>query len=85
MIMYNVYVLWSAKLRKRYVGTSKDVESRTKQHNSGASKFTKGGIPWVLIYQEAFDSHTEAIKRELFLKSGAGRAWLDLQFPDYKR
>jgi len=75
--MFTVYVLWSDKLQKRYVGSCEDIKLRLKQHNNGESKFTKGGIPWVLIYSEIFPTNSEARKRELFLKSGVGRKWLD--------
>ncbi|MDD8019173.1 MAG: GIY-YIG nuclease family protein [Bacteroidota bacterium] len=75
--MHNIYVLWSDKLQKRYVGSCRNITERLQQHNSGQSKFTKGGIPWKLIYIEKFSNNTDARKRELFLKSGVGRNWLD--------
>ncbi len=40
--MYFVYVLFSEKLNKRYVGSTSDVQQRLLEHNSGHSKFTKG-------------------------------------------
>jgi hypothetical protein len=32
---------------------------------------------FVLLYQEAYDDSKVARQRELFLKSGKGRRWLD--------
>ncbi len=75
--MYYVYVLWSTKLRKRYVGSTAQIEKRLNEHNHGSNKFTKGGIPWIIIYQEEYPTKTEALKREKFLKSGQGRKLLD--------
>jgi putative endonuclease len=75
--MYFVYVLFSEKLNKRYVGSTKDVDKRLTEHNLGKSKFTKSGIPWILIYQESYNTNSEARKRELFLKSSIGRKYLD--------
>lgn len=75
--MYFIYVLYSSSLHKRYVGSTSDISKRIKEHNSGKSKFTKSGLPWILIYQEEFISNSEARKRELFLKSGVGRKYLD--------
>jgi putative endonuclease len=72
-----VYVLWSKKLKKRYVGCTGDLEARISQHNSGQSRFTSGGIPWVVIHKEQFDEMRAALAREKFLKSGVGRKWLD--------
>ncbi|MDP2364922.1 MAG: GIY-YIG nuclease family protein, partial [Ignavibacteria bacterium] len=54
-----------------------DLMRRIKEHNTCKSKFTKGGIPWTLVYQESFKTNSEARKRELFLKSGVGRKLLD--------
>ena len=35
---YYVYVLYSQQYNKFYVGMSKDVETRLKQHNAGKTK-----------------------------------------------
>ena len=83
--MYYIYVSWSSKLSKRYVGSTDNVEKRVAEHNRGCNKFTKGGIPWIKVYQEEFSTKTEALKREKFLKSGQGRTWLDKQLPKFRR
>ncbi|MCD4762161.1 GIY-YIG nuclease family protein [bacterium] len=73
-----VYVLRSLKNNKRYVGhTSKDAFTRLKEHNRGCNKWTKQNGPFEIIYTEKYNTKTEAIKREHFLKSGQGRKWLD--------
>ena len=84
-MIFVTYVLWSYKLQKRYVGSTSDLSRRLKEHNSGETPFTSRGCPWELIYQEEFQSNIEARKREIFLKSGVGRKWLDEQFPKYRR
>ena len=77
-MMYWTYVLWSNKLHKRYVGsTEKPTQDRLKEHNHGKTPFTSKGIPWILIHSESYSTLSEARKRELFLKSGVGRRWLD--------
>jgi putative endonuclease len=79
---FHVYVLVSLKNRKRYVGsTSKTALERLAEHNNGANKWTKANRPFELIHVEDFSSRTEARKRELFLKSGQGRKWLDEIIP----
>ena len=76
--MYWIYVLWSYKLHKRYVGsTGERPEDRLIKHNHSKTPFTSTGIPWILIHSESFPTLREARKRELFLKSGVGRKWLD--------
>lgn len=76
--MASVYVLKSLKNGKRYIGsTRKDANVRLKEHNSGSNKWTKQNAPFKLIYKEIFLTYTEARKREIFLKSGQGRKFLD--------
>jgi putative endonuclease len=82
--MYFVYVLWSYKLRKRYIGSSENAEERLTKHNAGKSTFTKRGIPWISIHKETYRTKAEALIREKFLKSGMGRKWLDESFPEFK-
>jgi putative endonuclease len=75
-----VYVLYSSKLEKYYVGSTNDIEDRLYRHNSGQSTFTKTGIPWVLIHTEetsntsrscAFrDVYKEAWSETLFARQG---------------
>ena len=75
--MNYVYVLWRNKLNKRYIGSTEDISKRISEHNRGCNKFTKGGIPWFLIYSEEYPTKQEALKREKFLKTGQGRKLLD--------
>jgi putative endonuclease len=76
-VINSFYVLFSVNLKKRYVGSTKNLEKRFNEHNSCKSRFTKSGIPWKLVYQEKYSTNSEARKRELFLKSGVGRKFLD--------
>ena len=82
---YYVYVLWSEILQKRYIGSTGNLNLRIAQHNRGCSRFTKSGIPWQLVYKEEYTTKTEARKRENFLKSGAGRNFLDQLLIDYRK
>ncbi len=70
--MFYVYVLWSEKLQKRYVGFTADLIKRVAEHNSGKSPFTKSAIPWEIIYSENYTTGSDARRREKFLKSGVG-------------
>ena len=71
--MYYVYLLKSETNGKLYIGYSKDLKKRLLEHNSKVTKSTKSGIPWKLIYYEAFENKTDALREEIFLKSGKGR------------
>lgn len=79
--MFTVYVLKSFKNGKRYIGqTSKDAFSRMNEHNTGSNQWTRHNGPFEIVYFENFETRSEAIKRERFLKSGQGRKWLDEHF-----
>ena len=72
--MYKVYVIYSNKAGKYYTGQTEDLERRLKEHNEGTlGKFTKNKGPWELVYFEEFKTREEALKREKYLKTGAGR------------
>ncbi|MGA3246460.1 MAG: GIY-YIG nuclease family protein [Bacteroidota bacterium] len=73
----HVYVLRSVADGDRYVGLSTDVPHRVEEHNAGKVKSTKARVPFVLVYQEPFDTLIEARAREKYFKTAAGRRWLD--------
>lgn len=56
-------------------GTTKDLQRRLKEHNSGKTKSIKAFRPWEIIYKEEYNSEAEAVKREKYLKSGSGREY----------
>jgi putative endonuclease len=72
--VYYVYVLKSLVTGRYYTGSTADVADRLRHHNSGATKSTRHGIPWVIVYTEAFATKQEALRRERYLKTGHGRA-----------
>jgi len=79
---YYVYVLYSHKLNKKYIGFTNDIKKRISEHNSGKSHFTSKGTPWKLIYLQTFISKTDAMNEERFLKTGKGRERLSLLLPN---
>ena len=74
MDQFVVYILFSSKFSKTYVGFTSDLISRIKSHNELSSKgFTKNFRPWEVIHVEFFENKQDAMKREKFYKSGVGR------------
>ena len=72
-----VYIMYSEKHDKFYKGYTTSLIERFKSHTELATKgYTKRYRPWKVVHVEFFDSKSDAIKREKFLKSGAGRAWI---------
>lgn len=75
--MHYVYLLWSHKTEKFYVGSTADLRQRLNSHNAGENIATKYGGPWIVAYYEAYPTKSDALKRELKLKHhGKGLAEL---------
>ena len=66
---YFVYILYSQKDHKLYIGCTSSLENRIKEHNSRKVTATKNRVPLVIIHSEKFENKTEAFNRERFLKS----------------
>jgi len=75
-MIIKVYVLESIANGSRYVGMTKDIEVRLKEHNIGKVRSTKAFVPWKVVYQENAETRVEGRKREKYLKSSAGRRYL---------
>ena len=71
-----LYVLLGSDGR-RYVGITKHVQRRIREHNAGRTPADAGRGPFTLLYKERHPDHAAARLREKYLKSGEGRAWLD--------
>lgn len=70
---YSVYIIQSEVDGSFYTGYSKDPDSRLLKHNAASTGYTARKKPWKLVYTESFDTKTEAIKREKFLKRQKNR------------
>jgi putative endonuclease len=80
--MITVYVLLSDKDGATYVGMAKDVSNRLREHNAGKNRYTKGHIPWRLIYEEVHADWSSSRLREKYLKSTTGKNWLQKYFAE---
>jgi len=74
---FYIYVIQSERDGIWYVGLSSDPKSRLNQYNAGKSKFTKGHLPWILIYTEKVGDLPEARKKEKYYKTAAGKRRLN--------
>lgn len=75
-MIYLSYILKSLVAQKTYVGHTDNLEKRLRMHNSGRTVFSSRYRPWIVIHSEEFDNEFDAIKREKYFKSAAGRRWL---------
>jgi len=72
---YYVYVIYSEKADKFYVGQTRNLEQRINKHNFGRGRYTSNKGDWSLKYFEEAESRGEAMKKEKFFKTGRGREY----------
>ena len=86
-----VYILYSAKGDRYYIGSTNDITYRLHQHNAGWVDSTKNFMPWEIKVCVRCSSLSEARKCEYRLKRYKRRDILekmikDKKFPwDFKR
>ena len=73
---FYVYVLLSLKDFGFYIGFTRDLKTRLREHARGGVASTKFRRPFKLIHYEYFINEADAKARERFLKSGFGRKQL---------
>ncbi len=57
--MYYIYVLFSQKTNRYYIGSTDDLQGRLKHHNAGSTPSTKTGAPvWEIRYTETVPDRT---------------------------
>ena len=77
MEKYFVYILYSEKRDRFYIGFTTDIHSRLLKHNSGSTPSTKSGIPWELFYSKQYVAKTDALKREKAIKKKKSRKYIE--------
>jgi putative endonuclease len=75
-----VYVLLASDGEWMYKGSARDLRKRVRDHLDGKVSRTRNRRPLKLIHIEYTADYTEARRRENWLKSGQGRAWLKEQY-----
>ena len=79
--MFYAYVLKSINHDVFYKGHCQDLEKRLTQHNLGMTTSIKPYRPFKIIYKEEFKTEKEAVEREKYFKSAAGRRFLKKMIP----
>ena len=77
--MHYLYIIYSEKLKKYYVGETSDIDQRLQQHNSHYFKnnYTKGAEDWVGKLKFRTSSKYEAILLERYIKRMKGRKFTE--------
>jgi putative endonuclease len=75
--MFTTYIIYSQSLDKYYIGHTADSQQRLIKHLANHKGFTGKVNDWVIVYQETFDSKTEAYKRERVIKNWKSRKMIE--------
>ncbi len=73
--MYTVYIL-QGKDGKMYKGMTNNISRRINEHRRGKTITTSRMSNLTIVYTEEYENFGDARKRELYLKSAAGRRFL---------
>ena len=72
-----VYILFSERHHKTYVGFTSNLIERFKSHNDlGVKGYAIKYRPWVVIYVEFHTSKIDAMRKEKYFKTGVGREFI---------
>ena len=67
--MYSIYILFSQKTNRYYIGSTDDLARRLKHHHAGPTPSTKTGAPvWEIPYTETIPDRAAALKCEREIK-----------------
>ena len=67
--MFYVYVLYSEKFDKYYIGHTNNLDARIIRHNNGREEYTKKYVPWMLKLSIRKNTRAEAVQLEKKLKN----------------
>ncbi len=73
---YYTYVIYSERYDYFYKGHCENLQKRLTEHNLGKTKSIRPFIPFKYVYYEEFTNREEAIEREKYFKTAAGRRFL---------
>jgi putative endonuclease len=76
-MMCFVYILYSSRADRYYIGQTDDLDVRLQRHNRGLVRSTKAYLPWDLKYTEVYATRSEAVRREGEIKAKKGRRYIE--------
>jgi putative endonuclease len=81
--MYFTYIIESLTSGKWYYGFTEDVEGRLDGHNRGMNVSTRNRGPWKYILIRPFDTKSEAMDFESYLKKSRNKDFIRREFKVY--
>ena len=73
---YYIYILYSEKIDKYYIGSSVDPNKRLEYHNFGREGWTKIGTPWKMVFKKRFIDKKTAMEKEQFIKKQKSKKFI---------
>jgi putative endonuclease len=73
---YCAYILFSERLAKYYVGYTSDMEKRIQHHNSSQDRFSKKGVPWIIVLTVDCETKQAAQTLERKIKNMGAKRFL---------
>ncbi len=77
MEKFEVYIIFSNKAKRFYIGQTQNFANRITRHNKGLVKSTKHGKPWELILKIEISSRSEAVSLENKIKKRGAKRYLE--------
>ena len=68
-----LYILYSLKVDRYYIGSSTNPDRRILEHQRGQTRSTARGAPWEVKLLQSFPSKNEALHAEIRLKRWKNR------------
>ena len=75
--MFHVYILYSEKCDRHYIGYASDIQARLIRHNAGLVAATKNCRPYTISAFKSFATETEARKEEYRIKKQKSRKYIE--------
>ena len=72
-----LYILYSSKIDKYYIGRSQNPHKRLISHNDYPKGWTSRGVPWKLVFVKEFPDKKDASFWESFIKKQKSRDIID--------
>jgi putative endonuclease len=74
--MFYTYILQSEKDGRLYIGQTSNLEDRLLRHNQNRNISTKNKGPWIVLWSKKWETRSEAMKLEIYLKSLKNKEYL---------
>jgi putative endonuclease len=74
---FSVYIIYSKSIDSYYVGQTSNLSDRLRRHNNSGSKATKKAKDWTLVHEELFETRSEAVTRETYIKKQKSKAFIE--------